>query len=261
MKKDELYASILGTSVATYYNYLKEDRSILQFLNQFSLDELEEFYRTGKLKSLQHYKTWKNSTRTKINISHKLHHLLTAKNGDFANNEKLISFVCGLFISFRQMRNEGIVSPDFEQLVWNPEEITFNELYNLHLLTHKDGNLLEELSGKHTAKYIFEDLHHLLSITDDESHHLAYMMEDHLTSLAEWVINNEALYIFEAKGLVILSLVLMAADWHQDLEMKQIIELALPGETVEKINKTSSMSKLLRIYHEQIADLLHSTKS
>ena len=261
MKKDELYASILGTSVATYYNYLKEDRSILQFLNQFSLDELEEFYRTGKLKSLQHYKTWKNSARTKINISRKLHHLLTAKNGDFTNNEKLISFACGLFISFRQMRNEGIVSPDFEQLVWNPEEITFNELYNLHLLTHKDGNLLEELSEKHTAKYIFEDLHHLLSITDDESHHLAYMMEDHLTSLVEWVINNEALYIFEAKGLVILSLVLMAADWHQNLEMKQIIELALPEKTVEKINKTSSMSKLLRIYHEQIADLLHSTKS
>ena len=260
MKKDELYANILGTSVATYYNYLKEDRSILQFLNQFSLDELEEFYRTGKLKSLQHYKTWKNSSRTKINISRKLHHLLTDNNAEFVNNEKLISFVCGLFISFRQMRNEGIVSPDFEQLVWNPEEITFNELYNLHLLTHKDGNLLEELGEKHTAKYIFEDLHHLLSITDDESHHLAYMMEDHLTSLVEWVINNEALYIFEAKGLVILSLVLMAADWHQDLEMKKIIELALPKETIEKINKTSSMSKLLRIYHEQIADLLHSAK-
>ena len=261
MRKDELYGKILDISKATYYKNVKKQIPIFLLLNEFDSDELEEFYRTGKLKSLQHYKTWKNNARTKINISRKLHHLLTGKNGDFTNNEKLISFVCGLFISFRQMRNEGIVSPDFEQLVWNPEEITFNELYNLHLLTHKDGNLLEELSEKHTAKYIFEDLHHLLSITDDESHHLAYMMEDHLLRLVEWGINSESIYIFEAKGLVILSLVLMAADWHQDLEMKQIIELALPGETVEKINKTSSMSKLLRIYHEQIADLLHSSKS
>jgi len=256
MKKDELYANILGTSIATYYNYLKEDRSVIKFLNLFSLDELEEFSHTGKLKSLQHYRVWKNSSRSKISITNKIHNLLTGKNGEFIKNEKLISFVCELFISFRQMRNEGIISPGLEQIVWEPEEITFNQLYSLYLLTHSKGNLLEDISRDHTAKYIFEDLHNLLSITDDESHHLAYMMEDHLMRLVEWSLNTELIYIFQAKGLVILSLILMSADWHQDLEIGEVIKLALPDDIMQKINKTSSSSKLLKIYHEQVADLL-----
>ncbi len=256
MKKDELYAKILGTSIATYYNYLKEDRPVIRFLNQFSLDELEEFYHSGKLKSLQHYKIWKNSYRSKLSISNKLHSLLTGKNGNFVNNEKLISFVCGLLIAFKQMRNEGLVSPDFEQIVWNPEEITFNEFYSLYLLTNSKGNFLEELSEDYTAKYIFEDLHNLLSVTDDESHHLAYMMQDHLMGLVEWAINSDAIYIFQAKGLVFLSLILMSVDWYQDLELKEIIAYALPQEVIEKIEKTSSMSKLLKIYHEQIVKLM-----
>ena len=256
MKKDELYAKILGTSIATYYNYLKEDRPIIRFLNQFSLDELEEFYHSGKLKSLQHYKIWKNSSHARLSISNKLHNLITGKNGNFINNEKLISFVCGLFIAFKQMRNESLISPDFEQIIWNPEEITFNELYSLYLLTNSPGNFLEELSKNHTAKYIFEDLHNLLSITDDESHHLAYMMEDHLIGLVEWAINNDEIYIFQVKGLVFLSLILMSVDWYQDLELKEIIAYVLPRTVIEKIEKTSSKSKLLKIYHEQIAKLM-----
>jgi len=256
MKKDELYANILGTSIATYYNYLKEDRSVIKFLNLFSLDELEEFYHTGKLKSLQHYRVWKNSSRTKINLSNKLHNLLTGKSGEFVKNEKLISFICGLFITFRQMRNEGITPRDFDQIVWSPEEITFSELYSMYLLTHNKGNLLEDLSENHTEKYVFEDLHNLLSITDEESHYLAYMMENHLMSLVEWALNNNAVYIFQAKGLVILSLILMSTDWYQDLEIGEVVKLALPDDIMEKINKTSSSSKLLKIYHEQVADLL-----
>ncbi len=256
MKKDELYANILGTSIATYYNYLKENRPIIRFLNIFSLDELEEFYHSGKLKSLQHYRVWKNSYRARFSISHKLHNLLTGKSGEFQNNKKLISFVCGLFISFKQMRNEGWIPSDLEQVVWNPKEITFNELYSLYLLTHNKGNLLEELSENCTEKYIFEDLHNLLSITDDESHHLAYMMEDHLMSLVEWSISSESIYIFQAKGLVFLSLVLMAADWHQDLDLDEIILYIFPKEIIEKIEKTSSKSKLLKIYQEQIVKLM-----
>ena len=59
MKKDELYAKILGTSVATYYNYLKEGRLVIKFLNQFSMEELEEFATTGQILSLKHYRHWK----------------------------------------------------------------------------------------------------------------------------------------------------------------------------------------------------------
>ena len=134
-----------------------------------------------------------------------------------------------------------------------------SDLYSLFLLTHNKGNLLQDLSSNHTEKYVFEDLHNLLSITDEESHYLAFMMENHLRSLVEWILNNDAVYIFQAKGLVVLSLILMAADWHQDLEIGEVIKLALPNEVIEHINKTSSMSKLLRLYHEQIADLINYT--
>ncbi|MBN2768444.1 MAG: hypothetical protein JXQ68_05030 [Campylobacterales bacterium] len=259
MRKDEVYGKILDISKATYFKQVKKNIPIYELLDRFPLEELEEFANTGKLKSLQHYEVWKNSSRAKINLSHKLHNLLTGKSGEFIKNEKLISFICGLFITFRQMRNEGMTPRDFDQIVWSPKEISFNELYSLFILTHNKGNLLEELSKNHTEKYVFEDLHNLLSITDEESHYLAYMMENHLMSLVEWALNNDAIYIFQAKGLVVLSLLLMATDWHQDLEMEKIIKIVLPDEVIEQINKTSSMSKLLKIYHEQITDLINYT--
>lgn len=256
MKKDELYAKILGTSVGTYYNYLKEQRKILKFLGQFSLDELEEFSNTGKINSLTHYKVWKSSNRPKINIALKLHNLFTDKNGNFINNEKMIDVVCELLITFKQMRNENITPIDYEQVVWNPNEITFNELYNLYLLTREKGNLFESLGEENTSKYIFDDLQKLSSITDDESNHLAYLLEDQLLSFVTWIIEHEHLYISQVKGLVILSLTIMSSEWFQNLGIKEVVALAIPEEVIEKITKTSSHTKLLKIYQSQVKNLI-----
>ena len=256
MKKDELYAKILGTSVGTYYNYLKEERKIIKFLGQFTLDELEEFHSTGKINSLVHYKVWKNSNRPKINIALKLHNLLTGKNGNFIYNEKMIDVVCELLITFKQMRNESLIPTKYEQVIWNPNEITFNELYNLYLLTRDKGNLFESLGEENTPKYIFEDLQNLSSITDDESNHLAYLLEDQLLSFVTWIIEHEHLYISQVKGLVILSLIIMSSEWFEDLSIKEVVDLAIPNEVIEKITKTSSYAKLLKIYEAQVKNLM-----
>ena len=47
MKYDELMSKLFGFSVPTYYNWKKENRPIINFINSFSNVQIEEFLESG----------------------------------------------------------------------------------------------------------------------------------------------------------------------------------------------------------------------
>ena len=253
MKKDELYAKILGASVATYYNYLKEGRLVIKFLNQFSMEELEEFASTGQIMSLKHYRHWKNSTANKVSLINKLAKIIDA--GDLENYEYL-NFLALVFISFRQSRILGQLPAGLHEFVHSPEEVDFSTLYNFFILSTSKEDLFESLHNHQTPPMIMlQKLNILNTITLDESEHLSYLIESYLEELVEIAGKRDDVSIDEMKSLVILSLIMNAADWHQDLEMRDIVKVALPKETRDTLLKTRSKSKLHNLYHMQRSQL------
>ena len=253
MKKDELYAKILGASVATYYNYLKEGRLVIKFLNQFSMEELEEFASTGQIMSLKHYRHWKNSTANKVSLINKLAKIIDA--GDLENYEYL-NFLALVFISFRQSRILGQLPAGLHEFVHSPEEVDFSTLYNFFILSTSKEDLFESLHNHQTPPMIMlQKLNVLNTITLDESEHLSYLIESYLEELVEIAGKRDDISIDEMKSLVMLSLIMNAADWHQDLEMRDIVKVALPKETMDTLLKTRSKSKLHNLYHMQRSQL------
>lgn len=253
VKKDELYAKILSTSVATYYNYLKEGRLVIKFLNQFSMEELEEFAATGQILSLKHYRHWKNSIANKVSLINKLAKIIDA--GDL-ENYKYLSFLSLVFISFRQSRIFGQLPAGLHEFVHSPEEVDFSTLYNYFILSSSKGDLFESLHDHQISPMIMlQKLNELNTITLDESEHLSYLIESYLEELIEIAAKREDVTIGEMKSLVMLSLIINAADWHQDLSMDYILKIALPKESETVLFKTKSKSKLLNLYYVQRSQL------
>ncbi len=249
MKKDELYSKILGCSVATYYNYLKEDRAIIKFLKQFPQEELEEFTKTGKILSLKHYQHWRKSSSNKVSLIKKLSSIIDVAD---LENDEYLDFLTLVFISFRQSRLQGLLPAGLHEFIYDPDEIDFSTLYNFFLLSTKKEDLFESIH-KHSVPpvEILRKLNVLNTITLDESEHLSYLIERYLEELVKIASKREDISIDEMKSLVMLSLILHTADWHQDLTMKDIKKVALPKETLDILQKTKSKSKLLNLYHVQ----------
>jgi len=249
MKKDELYSKILGCSVATYYNYLKEDRSIIKFLKQFPIGELEEFVETGKILSLKHYQHWRKSSSNKISLIKKLSSIIDVAD---LENDEYLNFLTLVFISFRQSRLQELLPAGLHEFVYDPDEIDFSTLYNFFLLSTKKEDLFESIHNHSVPPVeILRKLNVLNTITLDESEHLSYLIERYLEELVEIASKREDISIDEMKSLVMLSLILHTADWHQDLEINDIKKVALPQETLEILQKTKSKTKLLNLYHMQ----------
>ena len=249
MKKDELYSKILGCSVATYYNYLKEDRSIIKFLKQFPIGELEEFVETGKILSLKHYQHWRKSSSNKISLIKKLSSIIDVAD---LENDEYLNFLTLVFISFRQSRLQELLPAGLHEFVYDPDEIDFSTLYNFFLLSTKKEDLFESIHNHSVPPVeILRKLNVLNTITLDESEHLSYLIERYLEELVEIASKREDISIDEMKSLVMLSLILHTADWHQDLEMDDIKKVALPKETLDILQKTKSKTKLLNLYHMQ----------
>jgi len=249
MKKDELYSKILGCSVATYYNYLKEDRAIIKFLKQFPLEELEEFAKTGKILSLKHYRHWRQSSSNKISLIKKLAAIIDASDLD---NYEYLNFLVLIFISFRQSRLLGQLPAGLQEFVYEPDEVDFSTLYNFFLLSTKKDDLFESLH-KDTVPPIdmLKKLQTLNTVTLDESEHLSYLIEPYMEELVEIAAKRDDVSIEEMKSLVMLSLLINAADWHQDLEMREIRQIVLPDQEIERLLKTKSKSKVLTFYFMQ----------
>lgn len=54
MKKDEIFSDILGCSVSGFYKWKKQNRRIIDLLeNYFSLQDLNEFINTGKISKFE----------------------------------------------------------------------------------------------------------------------------------------------------------------------------------------------------------------
>lgn len=246
MKKDELYAKILGTSVATYYNYLKDKRLIIKFLNQFAVEELEEFANTGQILSLKHYQYWKKSTSNKISLIKKLAAVIDASDLD---NYEYLNFLALVFISFRQSRLMGRLPNGLQEFVYDPNEVDFSTLYNFFLLSTKKDDLFESLHNHAVPPMVMlKKLNSLNTISLDESEHLSYLIETYLEELIEISAKREDVSIDEMKSLVMLSLVINTADWHQDLEIREVRHIALPDLEVERLLKTKSKSKTFSLY-------------
>lgn len=49
MKYDELMSKFFGFSIPTYYNWKKENRPVIHFINSFSVEQIEEFLEFGEL--------------------------------------------------------------------------------------------------------------------------------------------------------------------------------------------------------------------
>ncbi len=255
MKKDELYSKILGCSVATYYNYLKEDRAIIKFLKQFPLEELEEFANTGLILSLKHYQYWRKSTSNKISLIKKLAAVIDASDLD---NYEYLNFLVLVFISFRQSRLMGRLPSGLQEFVYDPNEVDFSTLYNFFLLSTKKDDLFESLHN-HTIPpmVMLKKLNSLNTISLDESEHLSYLIESYLEELVEIAAKREDISIDEMKSLVMLSLIINAADWHQNKNMQDIIAVLFPLEVLEPFNKTQSKSKVLKIYWDQVGEIIN----
>ncbi len=249
MRKDELYGKILDISKATFYKYVKKDIPIINFLNQFSMDELEEFTNTGQILSLKHYQYWRKSTSNKISLIKKLAAVIDASDLD---NYEYLNFLALVFISFRQSRLMGRLPNGLQEFVYDPNEVDFSTLYNFFLLSTKEDDLFESLHN-HTVPpmVMLKKLNSLNTISLDESEHLSYLIEPYLEELVEIAAKREDISIDEMKSLVMLSLVINAADWHQDLEIIDILKISLPKETKEILFKTKSKTKLLNLYHMQ----------
>jgi len=249
MKKDELYSKILGCSVATYYNYLREDRAIIKFLKQFPLEELEEFAKTGEILSLKHYRHWRNSTTNKVSLINKLAAIVDTSD---LENYEYLNFLALVFISFRQSRILGQLPAGLHEFVHSPEEVDFSTLYNFFILSASKEDLFEGLHSHQTPPMIMlHKLNRLNTITLDESEHLSYLIESYMKELVEIAAKRDDIFIDEMKSLVMLSLIIQAADWHQNLEMRDILKISLPKETRDTLLKTKSKTKLLNLYHMQ----------
>lgn len=249
MKKDELYSKILGCSVATYYNYLKEDRAIIKFLKQFPLEELEEFANTGEMLGLKHYQYWRKSASNKISLIKKLAAVIDASDLD---NYEYLNFLALIFISFRQSRIMGRLPDGLQEFVYDPNEVDFSTLYNFFLLSTKKDDLFESFHNYSVPPVdMLKNLQTLNTITLDESEHLSYLIEAYLEELIEIAAKREDISIDEMKSLVMLSLIINAADWHQDLKIREVIHIALPDLELERLLKTKSKSKVLSLYAMQ----------
>ncbi len=252
VKKDELYAKILGTSVATYYNYLKEGRLVIKLLDQFPILELEEFANTGQILSLKHYRHWKNSTANKVSLIKKLGRVIDASD---LWNYKYLYFLALVFISFRQSRILGRMPSELHKFVPYPEELDFSTLCNFFILESSKEDLFESLHNNLTPPMIMlQKLNVLHTITLDESEHLSYLIESYLEDLL-LDAQRDDISIDEMKSLVMLSLVIQGADYYQDLEMREIRQIALPDEKLKILLKTKSKSKVYTIYITQRNDL------
>jgi hypothetical protein len=249
MKKDELYAKILGCSVATYYNYAREGRPIIKLLNQFLREELEEFVKNGEILALKHYNHWRKNSSNNISLIHKLAAVIDASDLD---NYEYLNFLALIFISFRQSRLMGLLPSGLQEFVYDPNEVDFSTLYNFFLLSTKKDDLFESLHN-HTVPPVemLKKLNSLNTISLDESEHLSYLIETYLDELVEIAAKREDVSIDEMKSLVMLSLIINAADWHQDLNVIDILKISLPKDTKDILFKTKSKSKLLNLYHMQ----------
>ncbi len=217
------------------------------------MEELEEFAATGQILSLKHYRHWKNSTANKVSLIKKLASIIDA--GDLENYEYL-NFLALVFISFRQSRILGQLPAGLHEFVHSPEEVDFSTLYNFFILSTSKEDLFESLHNHQTHPMIMlQKLNVLNTITLDESEHLSYLIESYLEELVEVAGKRDDISIDEMKSLVMLSLIMNAADWHQDLEMRDIVKVALPKETMDTLLKTRSKSKLFNLYHMQRSQL------
>ncbi len=249
MRKDELYGKILDISKATFYKYVKKRVPVINLLNQFTMEELEEFASTGQILSLKHYRHWKNSTANKVSLINKLAKVIDA--GDLENFEYL-NFLALVFISFRQGRILGQLPAGLHEFVHSLEEVDFSTLYNFFILSTSKEDLFESLHNHQTPHMIMlQKLNVLNTITLDESEHLSYLIESYLEELVEIAGKRDDVSIDEMKSLVMLSLIIQTADWYQDLEMKEIIDVALPKSSFEILIKTKSKSKLIGLYEKQ----------
>jgi hypothetical protein len=253
LRKDELYGKILDISKATFYKYVKKDIPIISFLNQFSTDELEEFANTGQILSLKHYQHWRKSTANKVSLIKKLAAVIEASD---LENYEYLNFLALVFISFRQSRLMGRLPDGLHEFVYDPEEIDFATLYNFFLVSTKKDDLFESLHNYSVPPMdMLQKLKTLNTITLDESEHLSYLIETYLEELIEIAAKREDVTINEMKSLVMLSLIIQAADWHQDLSMDDVLKIALPKESKAVLFKTKSKSKLMNLYDMQRSQL------
>ena len=171
-------------------------------------------------------------------------------------NYKYLNFIALIFISFRQSRILGQLPAGLHEFVHSPEEVDFSTLYNYFILSTSKEDLFESLHNHQTPPMIMlQKLNELNTITLDESEHLSYLIETYLEELIEIAAKREDVTIDEMKSLVMLSLIIQAADWHQDLSMDDVLKIALPKESKAVLFKTKSKSKLMNLYDMQRSQL------
>jgi len=138
--------TLLGVSKNSYWNYKKQDRPIIAFLEKyFSKEEIEEFLETGSMQKLEN----QNASLEKIDLYEKLlvdHALYSAK-------EKLQKLLDGNFIdrAIYTKGAKGILVDVLEQIDPNDDSYTI-ENAKQRLLDAVMGSEVSWLSLKNPQK-------------------------------------------------------------------------------------------------------------
>ena len=82
MKKKIIIEKLFGFTEATYYNWKKENRPIINLINYFNEEELIEFLETGKISKMENATT--NTDMQSFILSNAIHKIIN----DFAMKEK-----------------------------------------------------------------------------------------------------------------------------------------------------------------------------
>jgi len=112
MKTEEIYSKIIGCGITTYYNWKREKKAIIKFLNEnFTNEELEEYIKYGKINKVEANK----EEQTNIEYSGRQYlNIFLQKNyfiGDIINRDFMEFYFNILIYAKENINNINIFQP------------------------------------------------------------------------------------------------------------------------------------------------------
>ena len=165
MKKDEIFSKLTGGSIPTYYNWKREERLLINFIEKYQ-DDIEEFLETGKCSKLENLNS-KQSIPNDENIKDMLVGIIIKKKKTEINHfEKEIMMMFRAFEPYEYQINKETTKSELIEIV---KEYKFKIIRDKIVITMNENtrtnsiNFLEELSN-FQVEYIVNNFKEFLTI-------------------------------------------------------------------------------------------------
>lgn len=165
MKKDEIFSKLTGSSIPTYYNWKREERLLINFIEKYQ-DDIEEFLETGKCSKLENSNS-EQSILNDENIKDMLVGIIIKKKKTEINHfEKEIMMMFRAFEPYEYQINKETTKNELIEIV---KEYKFKIIRDKIVITMNENtrtnsiNFLKELSN-FQVEYIVNNFKEFLTI-------------------------------------------------------------------------------------------------